>query len=236
MKQPYIYTLPEQFIKDIEVPTRWRVWAVINGFFISGKMCWASNEWIGEQVKAHKDSVSQAVKELEKMGLLVCKRTARTRLISPTDPMIGGTAYLDRRQHLSHDRHERLPISDSTSDSSNSFSAEAQKNEEERELTRELDEDADRSKRRVPPDKNCAAIVEWAEKRTGRRFPNKSKQLGMVKNMITLGYAADAIKKKWEELENDEFWSERGIDFGVVSSNIAKVKKEREVLDFRTKK
>lgn len=115
MKQPYIYTLPEQFIKDASVPTRWRVWAVINGFFVGGKTCWASNDWIGEQISAHKDTVSQAIKELEDMGLMTCKRTARTRLISPVDPMIGTTAYLRSVPPPISDRHHRLSTSVSNS-------------------------------------------------------------------------------------------------------------------------
>ncbi len=60
--------MPEAFAKDQDVPARWRIWAVINGFFINRKKCWASNEWLGEQINAHKDTVSQGVKELEEMG------------------------------------------------------------------------------------------------------------------------------------------------------------------------
>lgn len=116
MKQPYIYTLPEQFLHDQSVPARWRVWAVINGFFVSGKTCWASNEWLGVQIKSHKDTVSQAVSELEDLGLMTCKRTARTRLISPADPMIGTDAYLRSVSTPISDRHQRLSTSDSNSD------------------------------------------------------------------------------------------------------------------------
>lgn len=112
------------------------------------------------------------------------------------------------------------------------------KEEEEPEYKRETDEEAYRSQRRVPPDKNSASVMAWAEAHTGRRFPNPKKQLGQVKIMLSMGYTQDAIQAKWLELEEDEFWSERGIDFGTVLSNIAKVKKKSEggVLDLRTKK
>lgn len=115
----YTYSLPEQFLKDQSVPARWRVWAVINGFFVGGKTCWASNEWLGEQIGAHKDTASQAVKELEGMGMLTCKRTARTRLISPVDPMVGDNADLRSVPTPTSDRHQRLPTSDSISDREN---------------------------------------------------------------------------------------------------------------------
>lgn len=107
-----IYTLPEQFLHDTSVPARWRIWAILNGFFINGQKCWASNEWFAKQLKLHKDSVSQAMKELEDSGVIKCERTRRTRLVTPvlkTPPEIGVDAYQkpgstpisDRRQHLS---------------------------------------------------------------------------------------------------------------------------------------
>lgn len=111
-KQPFTYTLPEQFLTDQAVPTRWRVWAVINGFFISGQKCWASNEWIGEKVGAHKDTVSQAVKELESLKIIRCERGARSRSIFP---MIGDSAYQWSASAPISDRHQRLSISVSNS-------------------------------------------------------------------------------------------------------------------------
>lgn len=120
-KEPYVYTLPEQFLTDTSVPIRWRVWAVINGFFVSGQKCWASNEWLGEKVKAHKDSVSQAIKELENMKMLSCERTRRTRLISPGTSEIGGTTYHTKAPTPILDRRQRLSISDSISDSRKGF-------------------------------------------------------------------------------------------------------------------
>lgn len=108
MYVPYTYTLPQQFVEDKEVPTRWRVWAIINGFFIGGQYCWASNEWIANKVKSHKDTVSQAVKELEKMNIIKCVRRARGRDIYP---MIGAHAYQWSASTPTSDRHQRLSIS-----------------------------------------------------------------------------------------------------------------------------
>lgn len=107
MKEPYTYTMPEAFMKDQNVPARWRVWGVINGFLINGKPCWASNDWIATKIGAHKDTVSQAIKELEELKMIKCTRTRRTRMITNE---IGINAYLrpvttpisDRRQHLTN--------------------------------------------------------------------------------------------------------------------------------------
>lgn len=119
MKQPYIYTMPESFVIDTDVPVRWRLWAVLNGFFLNSQKCWASNEWLGLKVNAHKDSVSQGVKELEEFGLIKCERTRRSRIISPIlkIPEIGVDAYGGGVSPPISDRSERLSISDSNSDS-----------------------------------------------------------------------------------------------------------------------
>jgi hypothetical protein len=115
---PRTYTLPETFLKDQAVPVRWRIWAVINGFFVNGQKCWASNEWLGERVGAHKDSVSQAVKELEDMRSVRCERTRRTRLISPVlVPEIGVAAYQGVTPTPISDRRGRLSIAVSNADS-----------------------------------------------------------------------------------------------------------------------
>jgi hypothetical protein len=52
-------------MQDQSVPARWRVLGYLNGFFINHRKCWASNETIAQAIGAHKDTVSQAVKELE---------------------------------------------------------------------------------------------------------------------------------------------------------------------------
>lgn len=109
--------MPEAFAKDQDVPARWRIWAVINGFFLNRKKCWASNEWLGEQIRAHKDTVSQGVKELEDMGVITCERTRRTRLIAPVlSSEIGTNAYQEEGSTPISDRSERLSNSDSISD------------------------------------------------------------------------------------------------------------------------
>jgi len=107
--------MPQSFLADKSVPVRWRVWAVINGFFIAGKEFWASNEWIAEQIGCHKDSVSQGVKELEELGMMHSKRTRRSRVIYPGNGEIGTDAYLRPNTAPISDRPERLSISDSIS-------------------------------------------------------------------------------------------------------------------------
>jgi len=186
--------MPEEFIKDMNVPIRWRIWAILNGFFINRQKCWASNEWLGEHVEAHKDSVSQGVKELEKMGVIKCERTRRTRTISPmfSKPEIGDTAYQEGAVPPISDRRHRLSVSDSISDSlitrlenvdsSNSI-------EETTEVS--IDEDGNP----IPPRKSkgkdqvavrvSAYFFKEAEKLSGRKFIDRG--YTQVKKMLSSG-------------------------------------------------
>lgn len=113
-KQHYTYTMPEAFVKDPSVPARWRVYGVLNGFFVNNKQCWASNEWIGKAIGAHKDTVSQAVKELELLQLINCERTKASRVINRG---IGDNAYPPSVPTPIKDRRQRLTIADSNADS-----------------------------------------------------------------------------------------------------------------------
>lgn len=117
MKQPHIYTMPESFLQDQSVPARWRVLGIINGFLLNDQKFWGSNEWLGKQIKAHKDTVSQAIKELEEQGFIVCRRTRRKRVVQKPGSEIGTNAYLRPTPTPISDRRQRLSISVSNSDS-----------------------------------------------------------------------------------------------------------------------
>lgn len=97
---------------DQNVPARWRVLGVLNGFFINNKACWASNEWLGEKIGAHKDTVSQAVKELEEMNIIKCERTRNGRTIR----QIGDNAYPTSASTPISDRRQRLGNADRNAD------------------------------------------------------------------------------------------------------------------------
>lgn len=79
-----IYTMPEAFYKDEQVPTRWRVLAYVNGFFINGNTVWASNQTIADELKIKSTkTITTAIKELEQLKLIRCKRTKSSRIILP---------------------------------------------------------------------------------------------------------------------------------------------------------
>lgn len=89
--RPHIYTLPEQFIKDLAVPIHWKLYGLINGFFINGGTAYASNEWLQEKLNCSQWSVSTAITTLEEMGLIRCEKRENKRVIFPTSSILGGS-------------------------------------------------------------------------------------------------------------------------------------------------
>ena len=72
-------------------------------------------------------------------------------------------------------------------------------------------------------------IRSWAEQRMGKKFPNQPKQERSISVMLHSGYTREQITEKWEELEQDDFWGQRGFDFAVVLNEIGKQKKQKQL-------
>lgn len=75
-----------------------------------------------------------------------------------------------------------------------------------------------------PKDTNLLLV--WGAEKLGRKFTKPLKQKKHIADMLAAGNTPEAIKAKWEELEDDNFWASKGIDFTIVSSQIDKVRIE----------
>lgn len=123
MKSPYTYSMPQSFMDDKSVPTRWRLLAYLNGFFLNGQVVWSSNETIAQELDVDEKSIQRAVKELDERGLIECKRTKASRVIYPcnrkSETRQGGTPVSGGGTPVSPplDGHQCPPISDIISDS-----------------------------------------------------------------------------------------------------------------------
>lgn len=115
--------MPQAFMDDKSVPTRWRLLAYLNGFFLNGQVVWSSNETLSEELGVDEKSIQRAVKELDDRGLIECKRTKTSRVIYPCnrkkEKSQGGTAVSRGWTPVSPplDGHQCPPISDIISDS-----------------------------------------------------------------------------------------------------------------------
>lgn len=63
------------------------------------------------------------------------------------------------------------------------------------------------------------ALLKWAQDRRGSKFPNVPKQFKAMKQMRAAGVTPESIKTRWEELENDKFYQDKGLDFASISSS-----------------
>ena len=82
MNQPRIYSMPEEFMYDQNVPAHWRVLGILNGFFLNRKKVYASNKWFSEQLGCSERTITEAIGTLERIGKISCKRTKTTRVIT----------------------------------------------------------------------------------------------------------------------------------------------------------
>ena len=74
-------------------------------------------------------------------------------------------------------------------------------------------------------------LLAWAEERMGHKFTTPLKQKKAISKMLYAGYKPEQIKKCWEELEDDEFWNDKGFDFMTVLNQISKAKVKKESLE-----
>jgi len=89
-----IYTLPEAFINDESVPVKWRLYGIINGFWVNGLTVYAANKYFCDKLGCAERTVSYALAELEKDNLVKREVIGHHRTIFPggvisEDPAMG---------------------------------------------------------------------------------------------------------------------------------------------------
>lgn len=57
-------------MKDPSVPVKWRLYGIINGYWLSGRTVFAGNEYFAAELGCSERHISRALQELEKDGLL----------------------------------------------------------------------------------------------------------------------------------------------------------------------
>ena len=72
-------------------------------------------------------------------------------------------------------------------------------------------------------------LIKWAEQKSGTKIINFGREQKSISKMLIGGYSEKQIMECWENLEKDEFWNDRGINFAIVASNIDKVKTKKEL-------
>jgi DNA-binding transcriptional ArsR family regulator len=120
-KQPYIYTMPEQFLTDVGVPARWKVLAVVQGFWIAGKTMYATNEWLQQKLGYSRRQIQNALSELEEMGLVSRSIQGMNRVIYPggATGVHGGVQSNDKKGAVGvHHNSDSISVSKKAEDKS----------------------------------------------------------------------------------------------------------------------
>lgn len=226
MRQPYIYTLPEQFLKDTRVPACWRIYSLMNGFFVSGKVFYGTNEWIEHQIGIKQWAISKGISELVQFGLIECEgRESKHRVCRPTGKVIItqpsemslGNLVLNRNQPSAKSLHNSDSISEIEKDTANAGIYRIEKENSDR-------EDSFPYRRASLPRQAreaYAAMVKWAEEERGFPFLKTAvlKQYKAFKIAKENGIKAVDLKERWQEMAEDKFWSKSGFDWmNVVES------------------
>lgn len=197
---------------DKSVPMRWKLYALINGFWISGLEVFASNKFFAEKLQCTERHIQGCLEDLE--GLKVIRREVHgmDRKIYPaTNPAFVPARTGSSQSHEPSVRHNSV---------SNSDSLIIETEEKPRRAT--YAESVGYASNRVKP------IRLKGEEVSGRKFVNALAQEKHIASCLRAGYSEEEILTCFVSLRADEFWGPRGVDFGTVASQIGKAKKADE--------
>lgn len=219
-RQPYVYTMPESFLKDKSVPARWRVLGVINGFILNRGCFYGSNDWLMEQLSCTEPTISAAFAELEKLNLVEIRRTARSRKVyrKENDPNQLGS---ETQTEPAHDPNQLGP--NSVSNSVKEYSA--LEDEQRVEIVSLKEEEAERAPKSGAKYLHAKEVFSW--------FPRPQASWMSLKNIQEREYAEflwdrgeGAVKRMLRHVES---W-EGNEDFKYVVTKPSDLEKKWEDL------
>lgn len=82
-KQPHIYTMPEGFLTDPSIGVKWKLYAIINGFWISGKPVYGANKFFSDKLGVSERQIRNGLAQLEKDGYILRTIKGHNRTIQP---------------------------------------------------------------------------------------------------------------------------------------------------------
>lgn len=117
MRQPYTYTMPEQFLHDAAVPLRWKLYAILNGFWMNGKTVYSKNAWFSETLKCDERTIQKCLADLETQGLITRQENDKgARIILPGGGARGGRGGTPVAGTPTINSNNIIPVADATKD------------------------------------------------------------------------------------------------------------------------
>lgn len=167
--------------------------------------CFASNEYFGEFLGLKECQTSRLINDLQEKGYIkitIVDRNKRSMIVL----QYGGGIYSSTRGDSTPVLHNNIVNNTTTLNTPPSESV--------ADLQRKIQNKQDAHR--------MAQIVIWAEERRGKPFVNKPKQFAAIKRMKIAGIKPNEIQDRWEELEQDRFYSEKGFDFVTIANSFDK--------------
>jgi len=216
------FTMPQAFMEDPNVAVKWKLFGIINGFWLNGLTVYASNKFFAEKVGVAERNVRAALEELEELGVIRRQIDGHNRLILPA-----GEIREEDAQHPGGGRpasaaqdaqHPPNAFSNSLSkNGANALPYEIKQGDAEGNILPLKDKSKD-AKRRAAYEYMC----KWAEDRRGFSFVERGSQYAALKRAKEAGIKAAELKERWEEMESDSYWSANGFDWANVVKSFNK--------------
>lgn len=223
MEQKKIYTLPQAFFDDPNVAVKWKLFAVLNGFWVNGLTVYAANKFFADKTGVSERAIQSALGELEAMGLIRREIHGHNRTIYPAGAVKEeDEAQLRAPRSPASSAHEAQHPPNASSIALNKVTAVADFE------IKYINEDTDSfevspKQRRIEKRVKDAydAMIKWSEVQRGFPFltTERTKQYKAFKIAKENGLKSVQLKERFIEMLEDDFWKRNGFDWmNVVTS------------------
>lgn len=210
--------MPEGFLQDESIGVKWKLYAIINGFWIGGKTCFGGNEFFAAKLGVSERQIRNGLSQLEEDGYIERVITGNLRVIRPKAHVVEAEVSLPGGgSQSSAEAEAALPhISVSISESIITAKPSA--------LTGFTVEEEKPRKPQEPKNttKRYQELVEWLRDLTGAPMPVLGKQYAALKRAREADISITRLKDRAEELMNDAFYRDKGFDWADVVSSFNK--------------
>lgn len=243
IREPYTYTMPEEFMADQSVPIQWRLLGVLRGFFFNNLPVYATNEWLMARLGCSERTIQRGIQELEDLKLIQCQRSGNRRIILPRHELRGTPSPIDTppRHQLLHnsdiliqkeDTDSGEIAEDRISPSSVHLASElnilpSEEGDDDAEVTFEESEDCDGyraptwgKKPKKEPNQNWDPTLKAIEQIFKKRFLNRPKQYAALKKLHAAGVSTKEIQQTIERMIEKPFYKENGWDLNNVVTEL----------------
>lgn len=242
VREPYTYTMPEQFMADQSVPIQWRLYGVLNGFFISRKTVYATNEWFMEKLGCSERTIQRGIQELEELGIIYCERSGNSRVILPRHELRGTPSPIDTppRHQLLHNSDNIIQKDTTSAEIGISPSLSLSDSDEDDTPTEdddvqiiETDSDGEvyqprwgRKEKSAPKRdegyKERERMLNIIEATFHKKFFNRAKQHVILKGLLDNGATTKDITSAIKKVAESDYWKERGWDLATISAEMSR--------------